>query len=117
MKYNQTDSHVIYTKTPAKLREIKAREDIIECDGIRFLPGYANIDEIRITNVKGIPPGLKYNITRVMAGGEEYCVFLYGKATKKGVYSLEIEMDGDGSLFGVKNTVKCRMNQFKVHIL
>lgn len=116
LNYNKTDSQTIFVKTPANLKEIKDRKDIIECDGITFLPGSAAIDEIRVKSVTNLPPGVGYKIQKVMKGGSEYCLVLSGLSTKKGVYDVKIELEGDGKLMGIKRTVDCRMNQFKIHI-
>jgi hypothetical protein len=64
----------------------------------------AVISNITITGVTGLPPGLTYSCnpaTCVFPGGTNGCLLLSGTPSAAGIFSITVDLEINGSIFGV----------------
>ena len=114
LKSGIRDSVAIYFRMPANSSEIN-RADWINCKG--YLPDGAEIINIVIVTVEGLPTGLKsfFNKdSRLYDGGESGCATLKGIVLEAGVYPITVNMKGAGSMYGIKKNYECWVSSFEI---
>jgi len=79
----------------------------------------AIISNITITGVTGLPPGLTYSCNPascVFPGGSNGCLLLSGTPTVAGIYSINVDLDINGNIFGAGLTVPQSLDYYVIEI-
>lgn len=103
-----------YFKMPAKSNEVN-QADWISCDG--YMPNGAKISSIEIISITGLPEGLKWYCVKgncFYEGATNGCVTIEGTALEKGIYQIDINLKGVGSLWGIKRNYECLIQKFQI---
>jgi hypothetical protein len=77
------------------------------------------VTSITITGVTGLPPGLTYSCNPancVFPGGTNGCLLLSGTPTTAGSFTLNVDLDVAGTLFGVPLTQPATVDYYVIDI-
>jgi len=77
------------------------------------------VTSITITSVSGLPPGITYSCNPascVFPGGSNACILLSGIPTVAGSYQLIVDIEVDGTLFGVPVSQTATIDYYVIDI-
>lgn len=104
-----------YFKMPGNSSDVKAQSDIVRCKG--YMPGGVGMIATEILSISGLPKGIlwKLNNTNNQYGpGETGCLYLSGRTVQRGTFPFTINLTGTGSLFGIKKSYTCVVDEFAI---
>lgn len=100
----RTQVVVRFPKTGAELMQTQG----IRCEGI--IPSDTLIDRIEITQVSGLPSGVRWaSAQTTFSGGETACIWLEGSPKVAGLYTVDIQSLGHGRFWGVNSSSRCTL--------